>query len=516
MAVSTSSIRLRIAAVLPFLLLLPRGASGNHLKSMQELERYRTYPRRTAAEAAVLEWGHSAVISALDGSVAMFGPQTSQAALLEVEAMPIFAEPLNGVQAEEEVDTPDPDDPDGPPLRVKRPVIQRLKNAEEVHGNMVVMTNQGQKLTGLQMARIAQMSGAAALLVVNTNEKRPEEVYRLPEEEGSDEIQIPVIMISLNSANVLTTATVTQAMKTHEIVNNGMPERIRLYAGGDRPFFEDIETTNPVVYLIHNLLTEHECDSLIRRAESKLRPAGKTPDTLQLVHDAETLVDVDTVMLWQGLLQGPAQKAIEDRIEQVTGFPASHFSDFLVTKFESGSYWNAHYDNVGAEQPMATVYVFLNDNVEGGEIVYPGTRTDPIKVFPTRGMAVVHHNTDENQDFDFNSLHGLLPPSGRLYVARKYIYATPVSNARRIALPLFALPLGGALPGPVVSLYRLMVGQFGEEQGGVYFEKVCVFLPILLVLLAAQYGVEVVQKKLKSAPTPSVTQGKERSKRKKQ
>ena len=33
---------------------------------------------RTSEEAAVIEWGHSAIISALDGAVAAFGPQTSQ------------------------------------------------------------------------------------------------------------------------------------------------------------------------------------------------------------------------------------------------------------------------------------------------------------------------------------------------------------------------------------------------------------------------------------------------------
>ncbi|GKY92793.1 hypothetical protein MPSEU_000249000 [Mayamaea pseudoterrestris] len=483
--------------------------SCSHLTSMQELENYRLYPRRTAEEAAVLEWGHSAVISALDASVAHFGPQTSQAALLEVEAMPIFAEPLNGVQ-EEDVDV-------GDGTTERRIVIQKLKNAEEVHGNVCVMTNQGKKLTGVQMAQIAQLSGAAALLLVNTNEKRPEDVFRLPADEGSENIEIPVVMISLNSANVLTTATVTQSMQTHEIVNNGMPERVRLYAGGDRPFFEDVETTNPVVYLIHNLLTDDECDSLIRRAGSRFRPAGKTPDTLQLIHDAETLVNVETVALWQGLLQGPAQKAIEERIEQVTGFPSSHFSDFTIHKFEAGSYWNAHYDNIGVDQPMATVTIFLNDDVQGGEFVYPATRTDPIKIRATKAMAVVHHNTDEHRDFDFKSLHGLLPPSGRLYVARKYIYATPVSHARRIALPLFALPFGGTLPGPVLHFYRVLVEKFGEEQGGMWFDKVCVFLPILLILLGVQYGVDAVQKKLKAqakaAPAEAISNDKKKRKK---
>ena len=55
------------------------------------------FPKRTEEEAAVFEWGNSAIISALDASVAMFGPQTSQAALLEVECKPVLAAPVNGI-----------------------------------------------------------------------------------------------------------------------------------------------------------------------------------------------------------------------------------------------------------------------------------------------------------------------------------------------------------------------------------------------------------------------------------
>jgi ribosomal silencing factor RsfS len=81
------------------------------------------------------------------------------------------------------------------------------------------------ELTGFEMALIAQESGAAALIVVNVDEERPDDIHRLPTEEGSETIDIPVVMISLNSANVLTSATVTQEMKQEDIINNGMPER---------------------------------------------------------------------------------------------------------------------------------------------------------------------------------------------------------------------------------------------------------------------------------------------------
>jgi hypothetical protein len=42
------------------------------------------------------------------------------------------------------------------------------------------------------------------------------------------------VMISLNSANALTTATVTPEMKPSDIVNNGMPDRVRLYGTSNK------------------------------------------------------------------------------------------------------------------------------------------------------------------------------------------------------------------------------------------------------------------------------------------
>lgn len=452
-------------------------------KSLQDLE-YRVYPRRTEEEAAVLEWGHSAIISALDASVAHFGPQTTQAALLEVEARPVLASPVNG-----EWDGEDDQEGSGG--------VRPLENADEVHGNMVVMTNTAD-FSGVQMAKIAQDSGAAALLLVNVDEERPDDISRLPAEEGSDEIEIPVVMISMNSANVLTSASVNRRKRKAEIFNNGMPDRVRLYAGGDRPFFEDVEAAEPTIYLIHNLLTKAECKSLLEQAQSRVSPIVKN-DALQLTHDFKKFENVERVMLWQGMLLTPGRKQIEERIEQVTGFPSSHYSDFVVDKIEKGAYWEPHYDSfpgVSQNVPMATLTIFLTDDNKGGDVVFPSTEEAPVKIQARRGLAVVHHNTDDRREFEVNAIHALLPVTeGTLYIARKYIFAEPVSNARRIALPIFALPFGGKLPSPIVLLYEYLTVKFGYEQGGMYFDKACAFVPLLLVLLLAQVIVDRVRGK---------------------
>ena len=452
---------------------------------------YSVYPRRTEEEAAVLEWGHSAIISALDASVARFGPQTSQAALLEVECMPILANPLNGVHKDDEVDEEDGGE------NKNSLKIRKLNNSEEVHGNIVVMTNNG-GLSGVTMAKIAKMSGAAALLVVNIDEERPDDIYQLDVMEGEnvDDIDIPVVMISLNSANVLTTATVEPNMDPSDVVNHGMPDRVRLYAGGDRPFFEDVEPVRPTLYLIHNLLTSIEADDLIQSAQSKLSPVveGET-DPLHLNTQPENYPGVESVMLWNGVLQSPALKAIEERIEQVTGFPSAHFSEFVIDKLEPGAHWKPHYDTHPYYTPMATIIVFLDEN--GGPVVYPSSRK-PIKVLPQKGMAIVHHNTDEHGQMDMSTVHALLPTNeGKAaYVARKYVFTTPISNARRVALPSFAFPFGGKLPGFFSTFHGLLVEKFGIEDGNAYFDKACVVVPVLFACLLVQVLVDYIRKRL--------------------
>jgi hypothetical protein len=476
--------------------------------NLDELE-YLEYPRRTEDEAAVLEWGHSAIISALDASVAYFGPQTSQAALLEVECMPILASPLNGVREGEDLDDEEEDEGNAQEGEAnagekigskssKKEIIRPLDNADEVTGNMVVMTNTG-KISSLRMAKIAKASRAAALLIVNIDEKRPDDIYRLriPEDEdGAEDIDIPVIMISMNSANVLTSATVTSNMAAEDIVNHGMPERVRLYAGGDRPFFEDVEPAEPTLYLIHNLLTEEECDVLIAAAEPRISPVEKD-DILQMTLSAKDVEGVQRVMLWQGMLQTPAKKAIEERIEQVTGFPSSHYSDFIIDKLEPGGRWKAHYDvKEGMVPPTASITVFLSS--DGGPLVYPMSK-DPVKILARKGVAVVHHNTNDRHQLDQNTLHALLPSQGEgpVYVARKYVYPVPVATARRLVLPVFAAPFGGKLPDLVVGVHDALVEKFGAEQGSLYFDKLCVFIPLLLILGVAQLIGTALHKQMK-------------------
>merc|ERR1712224_208853 len=70
------------------------------------------------------------------------------------------------------------------------------------------------------------------------------------------------------------------------------------------------------------------------------------------------------------------------------------------------------------------------------------------------------------------------------------------SNARRMALPAFAFLFGGKLPGLIVSFHDMLVENFGIEDGSVYFDKACIFVPCVIILVLVQFFVTYVKDQL--------------------
>lgn len=455
---------------------------------------YKVFPMRKNEEAAVVEWGNSAIISALDGAVASFGPQTSLGAFFEVETAPILASPING--RGDKSDIPQEQDP-----IVGVPYPGPLDNEDEVDGNMLVMTNDASKMSPVAMARVAKESGAAALMIVNVDRKNPDSIHSLEaatDDEAkyaADHIDIPVFMVSLASGNLITTATYEEGMAEEDIVNNGMPDRVRLYSAGDRPFFEDAISQNPVLYLIHNMLTEEECDGLVSAATGKYEMVDDTISNLleNIVAEKDRKAkafDVKKVVLWKGQLNGHAGKQIDERIEQVTGYPKDQLSDWQISEYKKGSKYEMHYDFHPIYAPVATITVFLNelsdDDASGGEIVYPkaGKDKNPIMIRPKVGLAVVHHNTDFDGNFDYSALYGEMPllKDEVKYIAQKYVYSEPLPPSKRIVLPFLAAAGGGKLPRWVITCHDYLVVKFGLETGTLYFDKLCVLGPLLILI----------------------------------
>lgn len=426
-----------------------------------------------------------------------------------METAPVLANPIDGVGKKNTEDLIDME-------------LPKLDNADQVEGNMVIMTDAA-GLSGVALARIAKESGAAALMVVNTDQNAGDYIYSLePENEeelkyAEENIDIPVIMVSLQAGNVITTALATDDMAT-EVVNTGgaLPDRVRLYAGGDRPFFEDAVSKSPVVYLIHNMLTLEECDGLMSMADGKYDRVDDTTGINNYLENAmasektgeATAKNIDRVTLWKGGIAGKLIKDIDERISQVTGFPPEHFSDFQINKYTAGSSYEPHFDINPANGIMATITIFLNDVLQdqGGEFIFSAPMADdgngdgePVYISPTKGLAIVHHNTDDKYNFDQSTIHqeaALL--EGYKYIAKKYVYLNPQPKHMRIVLPLMAMPFGGKLPRVFITLQTTLIDKFGLETAEVYFQKIITMIPLLLLIGIAMAVSSFVTNKLKN------------------
>jgi hypothetical protein len=153
---------------------------------------------------------------------------------------------------------------------------------------------------------------------------------------------------------------------------------------------------------------------------------------------------------------------------------------------------------------MASITIFLNDVPRdyGGEFIFPEPQDgsdEPVAIHPVKGLAVVHHNTDEKYNFDPSTIHREAELSrGYKYVAKKYIYLNPQPRHIRVVLPLIAAPFGGKLPRVVIALHNALIDKFGFQTAEVYFRKIITMIPVLLLIGIASVVSNFVVGKLKS------------------
>jgi len=276
-----------------------------------------------------------------------------------------------------------------------------------------------------------------------------------------------------------------------------MPDMIRLYSAEERPFFEEITRQDPTLYLIHQLLTKNECDFIIESVENKLTPLDDTKSNhlehIIPAHDGKRrAVNVETAWIWRGFFKSHSGSQIDLKLEQITGYSRSQFSDWQIFKFSKGSYYDIRYDTHPIHEPAVTISVFLVNVTEGfgGEQIYPYVKNgNPVKIIPHKGMAVVHHNivVDEdngNSSHDKYALYGdtvlndMENSASVKYIARRYIYQSSLPlSSRKIVLPFISLLNGGVLPQWVVILYETILRNFGSNNGEAYFENICILSP---------------------------------------
>lgn len=181
---------------------------------------------------------------------------------------------------------------------------------------------------------------------------------------------------------------------------------------------------------IDDFLTPQECDYLIKLAEPKLETSmvyyigGDILNEKHRKSDQAWIKDEDDRLA----------ASIAARVASLSGLPTKNQEDLQIVSYPTGGFFNPHYDACdgnrefcgrmdGRSGPRIYTYlIYLNDDFEGGETVFPNTK---MSIKPKRGKCVVFQNTLHAPDGRIiaQSLHGGNPVTkGRKWICNKWVH----------------------------------------------------------------------------------------------
>jgi prolyl 4-hydroxylase len=201
----------------------------------------------------------------------------------------------------------------------------------------------------------------------------------------------------------------------------------------DRTVHVTARTDRPDVVAIDNLLSPEECDILVEASRIKMQRS--------LVVNPETGIgDVSPVRTSSGTYFKPGEldiiPAIEARIAELTGLPASHGEGLQILNYQVGGEYLPHFDYFPPKdsgstehlshggQRVATLLLYLNDVEAGGETSFPSAGN--LRVTPRKGSAVYFAYFNSHGQLDPATLHAGTPVTqGEKWLATKWIRQRP-------------------------------------------------------------------------------------------
>ncbi|CAL9122310.1 unnamed protein product [Musa textilis] len=211
-------------------------------------------------------------------------------------------------------------------------------------------------------------------------------------------------------------------------------ETILVHHGSVKP---EILSWSPRIILFHNFLSMQECDYL--------KAIGRPRLAVSLVIDDETgkakTIKVRTssgMFLTSEEQNLPIIQAIENRIAVFSQIPAENGEHMQVLRYKQSQFYSLHFDyfsNVShtkkGGQRVATMLMYLNDDVEGGETFFPmvsticefefscfaaagecscgGTMVRGLCVKPSQGDALLFWSLGLNGKLDPDTMHAGCP-----------------------------------------------------------------------------------------------------------
>ncbi|KAG8655558.1 prolyl 4-hydroxylase 1 isoform X2 [Manihot esculenta] len=184
----------------------------------------------------------------------------------------------------------------------------------------------------------------------------------------------------------------------------------------------EIINWSPRIIVLHDFLSKEECDYLRAIALPRLQ--------ISTVVDTKTGKGIKSnVRTSSGMFlsfeekKNPMVQAIEKRISVYSQVPVENGELMQVLRYEKGQFYKPHHDYFSdtfnlkrGGQRIATMLMYLSDNVEGGETYFPmagsgecscgGKAMKGLCVKPNQGDAVLFWSMGLDGQSDPNSLHG--------------------------------------------------------------------------------------------------------------
>ncbi|XP_031477677.1 prolyl 4-hydroxylase 1 [Nymphaea colorata] len=184
----------------------------------------------------------------------------------------------------------------------------------------------------------------------------------------------------------------------------------------------EVVSWSPRITILHNFLSPEECDYLKAIARPRLQ--------ISTVVDAKTGKGIKSnvrtssgMFLSSNERKYPMIQEIEKRIAIYSQVPAENGELIQVLRYEKNQYYKPHHDYFSdtfnlerGGQRIATMLMYLSDNVQGGETYFPmagdgecscgGKMVKGLCVKPSRGDAVLFWSMDLDGTSDPKSVHG--------------------------------------------------------------------------------------------------------------
>ncbi|CAF1803119.1 unnamed protein product, partial [Brassica napus] len=184
----------------------------------------------------------------------------------------------------------------------------------------------------------------------------------------------------------------------------------------------EVVSWSPRIIVLHNFLSSEECEYLKAIARPRLQVS--TVVDIKTGKGVKSDVRTSSGMFLNHVERSyPIIQAIEKRIAVFSQVPAENGELIQVLRYEPNQFYRPHHDYFGdtfnlkrGGQRVATMLMYLTDDVEGGETYFPlagdgectcgGKIMKGISVKPTKGDAVLFWSMGLDGQSDPNSIHG--------------------------------------------------------------------------------------------------------------